>query len=256
MVGSMTPAAIRSPYSPSAAFSPSPGFRPRTFSTTTEASKPELSAICRIGASSERWMMLAPVRSSASSYESSLIASWAFSSATPPPGTMPSSSAARVACGRPRRGASSSSSRARSPPRPRGGPPGGVLDAVLLLLHLGLGRRPDLDDRDAAGQLGQPLLQLLAVEVGVGRLDLLLDLLDAALDLLGVAGAIDDRGRVLRDHDSTGLAELVELGVLQLQAHLLGDHLAAGEDADVLEHPLAAVTEAWRLDCHAGEGAA
>ena len=48
----------------------------------------------------------------------------------------------------------------------------GVLDAVLLLLHLGLGRRTDLDDRDAAGQLGQPLLQLLAVEVGVGGLDL------------------------------------------------------------------------------------
>ena len=44
-----------------------------------------------------------------------------------------------------------------------------VLDAVLLLLHLGLGRSADLDHRDAAGQLRQPLLQLLAVEVGVGR---------------------------------------------------------------------------------------
>ena len=55
------------------------------------------------------------------------------------------------------------------------GGPGGlqrVLDAVLLLLHLGLGRRADLDDGDAAGELGQPLLQLLAVEVRVGVLDL------------------------------------------------------------------------------------
>src|SRR5439155_5101904 len=34
-----------------------------------------------------------------------------------------------------------------------------VLDAMLLLLHLGLGRSADLDDRNAAGQLGQPLLQ-------------------------------------------------------------------------------------------------
>src|SRR6185503_11924037 len=38
-----------------------------------------------------------------------------------------------------------------------------VLDAMLLLLHLGLGGSANLDHRDAAGQLGQPLLQLLAV---------------------------------------------------------------------------------------------
>ena len=59
-----------------------------------------------------------------------------------------------------------------------------VLDAVLLLLQLGLGRRADLDHRHAAGQLGQPLLQLLAVEVAGRRLDLRADLLDAALDRL------------------------------------------------------------------------
>ena len=57
-----------------------------------------------------------------------------------------------------------------------------VLDAGLLLLHLGLGRRADLDDRHAAGELRQPLLQLLAVVVGGGLLDLRADLLDAALD--------------------------------------------------------------------------
>ena len=60
-----------------------------------------------------------------------------------------------------------------------------VLDAVLLLLHLGLGRSADLDDRDAARQLREPLLELLAIEVGVGVLDLGLDLLDPALDRLG-----------------------------------------------------------------------
>ena len=48
----------------------------------------------------------------------------------------------------------------------------GVLDAVLLLLELDLGGRADLDDGDAAGQLGQALLELLAVPVGVGVLDL------------------------------------------------------------------------------------
>ena len=39
----------------------------------------------------------------------------------------------------------------------------GVLDAQLLVLHLDLGRSADLDDSHAAGQLGQALLQLLAV---------------------------------------------------------------------------------------------
>ena len=131
----------------------------------------------------------------------------------------------------------------------------GVLDAVLLLLHLGLGRGADLDDRDAARQLREALLELLAVEVGVGVLDLRLQLLDAALDRLGVAGPVHDRGRVLVDDDLAGLAELRELRVLELEAHLLGDHLAAGEDRDVLEHPLAAVTEARRLDGDGGEDA-
>ena len=59
----------------------------------------------------------------------------------------------------------------------------GVLDAVLALLELDLGGRADLDDRNAAGQLGQPLLQLLAVVVGVALLDLGADLVDPALDL-------------------------------------------------------------------------
>ena len=66
----------------------------------------------------------------------------------------------------------------------------GVLDAVLLLLELHLGGRADLEDGHAAGQLGEALLELLAVVVRVGVLDLVLDLLDAALDVALVAGAL------------------------------------------------------------------
>ena len=54
---------------------------------------------------------------------------------------------------------------------------------MLLLLELDLGGRPDLDDGDAAGELRQTLLELLTVPVGVGVLDLPLDLGDAALDV-------------------------------------------------------------------------
>ena len=98
-----------------------------------------------------------------------------------------------------------------------------VLDARLLLLHLGLGRRADLDDRDAADELRQPLLQLLAVVVGGGLLDLRADLLDAALDAPSLAGALDDRRVVLVDGDLLGPAEVLELDVLELDAEVLGD---------------------------------
>ena len=85
-----------------------------------------------------------------------------------------------------------------------------VLDAVLLLLQLGLGRGADLDHRHAAGQLGQPLLQLLAVEVGGRRLDLGADLLDAALDRGRIARALDEGGVVLGRDDAAGAAEVLE----------------------------------------------
>src|SRR4051794_26569216 len=68
----------------------------------------------------------------------------------------------------------------------------GVLDAVLALLHLDLGRGTDLDHRDAVGELGQPLRELLAVPVGVRRLDLLADLRDPVVDLGLTAAAVHD----------------------------------------------------------------
>src|SRR5699024_11853098 len=52
----------------------------------------------------------------------------------------------------------------------------GVFDAVLALLELHLGGGADLDDGDTAGELGQALLQLLAIPVGVGVLDFGADL--------------------------------------------------------------------------------
>ena len=56
-----------------------------------------------------------------------------------------------------------------------------VVDAVLLFLDLDFGRAADADDRDAAGELGKPLLQLLTVVIRGGFLDLRLDLGDARL---------------------------------------------------------------------------
>src|SRR5262249_41397249 len=119
-----------------------------------------------------------------------------------------------------------------------------VFDAILLLLHLDLGRAADADPRDAARELGEPLLQLLAVIVGGRLLDLLLDLADARFDVLLLAGAVDDRGLLFLDDDLLGAAEHLQRHVLELDAEVFRDELAAGEDRDVLEHGLAAVAEA------------
>src|SRR5690606_38335201 len=124
----------------------------------------------------------------------------------------------------------------------------GVLDAVLALLELDLGGRARLDDGDAAGELGEALLQLLVVVVAVGVLDLATDLGDTTLDRGRLAGALDDGGLILGDDDLARTAEQVERSVLQLEADLLGDDLTAGEDRDVLQLRLAVVAEAGGLD--------
>src|SRR5262249_33924014 len=58
-----------------------------------------------------------------------------------------------------------------------------VVNAILAFFPLGLGGAAAADPRDTACELGQPLLQLLAVVVGLGLLNLRLDLVDARLDV-------------------------------------------------------------------------
>src|SRR5690606_25031671 len=67
-------------------------------------------------------------------------------------------------------------------------------------------------------------------------------------DVRLLARAVDDRGVLLVDRDGLRLAEVAEGDVLELDAELLADDLAAGEDRDVLEHLLAADAEARRLE--------
>src|SRR5690606_17597087 len=69
-----------------------------------------------------------------------------------------------------------------------------VFHAGLLLLHFDFGRSADIDLRHAAGEFGQPLLQLLAIVIAGGSFDLALDLLDAALDVSRLARAFNDGG--------------------------------------------------------------
>src|SRR5262249_18448876 len=78
----------------------------------------------------------------------------------------------------------------------------GIFDTCLLFLHLDFGRGTNLDQRNAAGQLGHALLQLFTVVVAGRFFDLGADGLDARFDRLGFAGAVDDGGVFLRDLDT------------------------------------------------------
>jgi hypothetical protein len=119
----------------------------------------------------------------------------------------------------------------------------GVLDARLLLLHFDLGGGTDLDHRNAPDQLGEPFLQLFAVVVRGRLFNLGANLLDPAFDVGLLSAAINDGRVVLVDGDPLGSAEVGERHVFQNFTELLGDHLAAGDRRDVLEHCFAAVPE-------------
>ena len=124
-----------------------------------------------------------------------------------------------------------------------------VVDAVLLLLHFDFGRAADADHRNAAGQLGQTFLQLFLVVVArwclrsgcliwpMRRFDVRSS--SPAPSTMVVSSLVID--------DLLGLAEHVERDVLELDAEVFADDLAAGEDGDVFQHGLAAIAEARRL---------
>ncbi|SKS10091.1 Uncharacterised protein [Mycobacteroides abscessus subsp. abscessus] len=96
--GSMTPSAIRSPYSSVAALKPCPASSSATLLTTTAPSSPALVAIQNSGADNAASNTSTPLASSPfSSARRPSSAERACTRALPPPATMPSSTAALAA---------------------------------------------------------------------------------------------------------------------------------------------------------------
>ena len=131
-----------------------------------------------------------------------------------------------------------------------------IFHARLLLLHFHFGRRTDLQNRHAARQFREPLLELLLVVVRGGLLDLGLDLVDPLLDIFLLARSLDDGGVVLIDGHLLRLAEIVQRGILELVSLVFRNHRTAGQHRDVFQHRLAAIAEPRRLHGSNPEGAA
>src|SRR5581483_9275558 len=106
---------------------------------------------------------------------------------------------------------------------------------------------PDFYQRHTAGKFRDTLLKLFLVVVAGRVLGLLPDRLDARLDVGGLAASVDN-GRVLfRHHNLLGLAQIVKGNFFERQANLIGNHRAARQGRDVLQHRLATIAEARRL---------
>ena len=129
-----------------------------------------------------------------------------------------------------------------------------ILHTKLSFLHLGLGCSADTDDSYAAGHLRQSLLQLLLIELRCGVCNLGLDLRDTILDIRLLAKTFNDGGLLLGHLYRLRTAALLDGSILQLQTDLLGDHLAAGQDRDILQHFLTSVAVARCLDSNNIEG--
>jgi len=82
----------------------------------------------------------------------------------------------------------------------------GIFHTGFRFLHFGFGRGSYFDHGHAAYQLGQPLLQLLAVVVAGGLVDLAANFFHATLDISGLAFAFDDGRVVFVDGDFLGLS--------------------------------------------------
>ncbi|MPM47325.1 hypothetical protein SDC9_94034 [bioreactor metagenome] len=119
---------------------------------------------------------------------------------------------------------------------------------MFLLFEFGLGCSADTDDGNTTGELGQTFLEFLTVIITGGLVDLNADLLDAGFDLSVVAFATDDGGVVFIGSDLLSMAEVSQHNRFQFAAGLFRDNLGAGEDGNILQHSLAAITKTRGFD--------
>ncbi|EOC41948.1 hypothetical protein NM2001068_2139 [Neisseria meningitidis 2001068] len=123
-----------------------------------------------------------------------------------------------------------------------------VFHAVFFLFHFDFGSGADFDHCHAACQFSHALLQFFFVVIAGCGFDLLADFGNTRFDLGCVAKAVDDGGVFFTDFDAFGLTQVFQSRFFQRQADFFGNHHAAGQDSDVLQHRFAAVAEARSFD--------
>src|SRR5690606_36799692 len=103
-----------------------------------------------------------------------------------------------------------------------------IIDAILILLHLDLGCSADLDQRYATDEFRHAFLQLLAIVVTGGFLELSLDRLDASVNARLLARTAHDDGAVLAHLDTLGAAKVGKFRLFELFAGFFCDYRSEG----------------------------
>ena len=131
-----------------------------------------------------------------------------------------------------------------------------VVHAVFFLFHFHFGGRTHFNHCHAAGQFGHALLQFFFVVVAGGYFDLFADFAHTCLNSGFVAVSVNNGGVFFGDFNAFGLTQVFQSCLFQSQAHFFGNHGAAGQDGDVLQHGFAAVAEARCFHGHGFQNAA
>src|SRR5258708_12758108 len=79
------------------------------------------------------------------------------------------------------------------------------------------------------------------------------DLLDALLDIYGLAMAFHNNGGLFGGDDTPGTAKIGQFRGCQTPSHLLSNHLSSGGDGDISQHFRPALAEPRRSDAKAIE---
>mmetsp|Transcript_61786 Transcript_61786/g.163792 ORF Transcript_61786/g.163792 Transcript_61786/m.163792 type:complete len:642 (+) Transcript_61786:81-2006(+) len=123
-----------------------------------------------------------------------------------------------------------------------------VLVAQLLVLELRLRRGAHLDPADRSSQLGDALLGLLLVELGVAVLKLGANLLDALGDGVVVLAGGDHGAALLGHGDARRRPQHLRRDRLEREPELLRHECAARQRRNVLEVARTPLAKAGRLD--------
>ena len=115
---------------------------------------------------------------------------------------------------------------------------------MLALFGLNFSSGTNLDHSDAACKLGKAFLELFAVIIRVGVLDLRTDLSNAGIYIFLSAGAGNDSCFILGNNNLGSMAEDCIINRVKLKAKLIRYYLGTGKDSHILQHCLAAVAEA------------
>src|SRR6056297_2645087 len=104
---------------------------------------------------------------------------------------------------------------------------------MLFLFQFSLGSGSYVNNCHTAGQFSQPLLQLFAIVVTGGFIDLRFDLTNSVFNFSLFTFAADNSGVLFFNLDGLRTSELFKFGILKLQTNLFADYFTTGQDSNI-----------------------